>query len=337
MVTLFSGITSVVTTLGTDDSSIPTSKAVADALSEGGFVGELNNISDEDARDLTDGGNTDLHKHSYNSLDGLPAGYTDADALAAWVASGYKTYITEEGIYTGQLTAEQIEALQSIVTPNLYAEKANIAEITVDQLETSNKVERYKTSDTSNMDFIRIRGRDIDFLQGIPLDGYPTEQLTDRLGNPLYWTDETEVASTTEVTDYPVTVYQYTEKTKMRLFYELDDLTGYYVPRMEWGEGYGQADPDRGKGFMHKDENGFVFEFINAEGESASVMIEDFVDATLRRLASCSINRTTGEILVLQEGESAELGDETLITFVEGVSNIVYTWPDGLTTTISIV
>lgn len=41
----------------------------------------------------------------------IPSQYTDADALAAWVASGYKTYIDANGIYTGSLTALQVNAV----------------------------------------------------------------------------------------------------------------------------------------------------------------------------------------------------------------------------------
>jgi len=45
---------------------------------------------------------------SWNNVTDQPAPYTDAQALAAWVASGYKTYIDENGVYTGALTANQI-------------------------------------------------------------------------------------------------------------------------------------------------------------------------------------------------------------------------------------
>lgn len=37
--------------------------------------------------------------------------YTDEQALAAWVASGYKTYIDANGVYTGTLTALQVNAV----------------------------------------------------------------------------------------------------------------------------------------------------------------------------------------------------------------------------------
>jgi hypothetical protein len=42
---------------------------------------------------------------SWGSISGAPAPYTDAQALAAWVASGYKTYIDATGVYTGTIAA----------------------------------------------------------------------------------------------------------------------------------------------------------------------------------------------------------------------------------------
>lgn len=252
-----------------------------------------------------------------------------------WVNKVYFDTATGQYIFDGVLSADVINALNALITPTIYADKAYIAEILVDQLETSDKIERYKNSDTSMMSFIRIRGRDIDLIEANTLDGYPTEQQKNIKGEPLYWTDETETIPTTDETEYPVTVYQYTENAKMQLFFELDDLTGYYVPRMAWGIGYGQEDPNRGKGFIHKDETGFIFEFINAEGKVASLALNDFADASFRRILSCSIDRANGILTVLQEGESVE--DTTTISFVEGTSGIVYTWADGFTTTINFV
>lgn len=47
---------------------------------------EVNNISDANATDLTDGGATILHKHSYNNLDDLPTIPTSADYESKFVA-----------------------------------------------------------------------------------------------------------------------------------------------------------------------------------------------------------------------------------------------------------
>ncbi len=42
----------------------------------------------------------------------IPAAYDDAQALAAWVASGYKTYINENGVYTGELVMQKGKTVQ---------------------------------------------------------------------------------------------------------------------------------------------------------------------------------------------------------------------------------
>jgi hypothetical protein len=69
---------------------------------------------------LTVGGNVAMGSNAYiswanvTSQPFIPSQYTDSAALAAWVASGYKTYIDGNGIYTGTLTANQINAISGI-------------------------------------------------------------------------------------------------------------------------------------------------------------------------------------------------------------------------------
>lgn len=45
---------------------------------------------------------------SFEDLSDKPTPYTDSDALAAWVASGYSTFINSSGVYTGTIAANQI-------------------------------------------------------------------------------------------------------------------------------------------------------------------------------------------------------------------------------------
>ena len=60
---------------------------------------------------------------SWDSIDPLTVpelgSYTDEEAVAAWAASGYKTYIDANGIYTGTLVASQIMAIEGITTLNI--------------------------------------------------------------------------------------------------------------------------------------------------------------------------------------------------------------------------
>lgn len=60
-------------------------------------------------------------------ITGLGSGYSDDEALAAWIASDYATYIDSSGVYTGTLTALQVNAVNidadSITTGTLSASR----------------------------------------------------------------------------------------------------------------------------------------------------------------------------------------------------------------------
>jgi phage minor structural protein len=59
---------------------------------------------------------------SWNNIDPNtvpPLGISTEEAIAAWAASGYATYIGANGIYTGTLTAQQIMAIEGITTLNI--------------------------------------------------------------------------------------------------------------------------------------------------------------------------------------------------------------------------
>lgn len=200
-----------------------------------------------------------------------------------WVSSLYFDAVNKKYVFDGVLSANVIEAVaaeidvvisQTVIVQNLYASMGNVADLTVNRLETSDKVQRYLNSDTSRMDFIRVEGKEITFIEAVVKTGNPTEQVTSPNGDLMYWVDETETAMTIEVTDYPVTVYQYDEVVKMKMFYELDGETGYYVPRMAWGAGAGVVGyPERGKGFIEKDGDGFKLSYLNEAGTEYSIIL----------------------------------------------------------------
>jgi uncharacterized repeat protein (TIGR02059 family) len=310
-------------------------------------------------------------------------------------------------LYAGEITTDQIVAgtakislalIEDIVAQNivtntfitntLYASKADIAELTVDRLETSDKAYRYIHSDTSDMNFIRIQDNYYDFItasvktnpyqqwaNGLPqspvlsadfpyqfiqtfgaatylyvldekiwhhsvgttyyldsdgaykkysyngstwtlvtqesagnfglasaggdfvipqnnciiysndtftstfktatISGVPlTEQLEDRNGTVLYWTDGTQTVATYTDTGYPVTVYQYTELIKMRLSFAADE-TGNYIPKIIMGLGAGvEGHPDWGKAFIYKDVTGLLLQYLKqADGSEVSLRI----------------------------------------------------------------
>jgi hypothetical protein len=171
-----------------------------------------------------------------------------------------------DAYFGGKLTAEVIAALSAVITPNLYAEKATIAELTVDQLDTSVKVKRYLDEDTADVNYIRISEQTAQWITA-QTDGLTTEQDEDRNGSPLYWTDETHTASTTDETDYPVTIYVYTDYVKAEFsFY--DDGTNY-VPRIVLGTGTGVDDND--KLIIIKETSKATIEYTTATGNRMAI------------------------------------------------------------------
>lgn len=176
-------------------------------------------------------------------------------------------------VFDGLLSAQVIEALEgqfditisnTVITQTISAEKGNIAELTVDQLDTSDKVQNYLSSDTSDVNFILIYDQSFEFVTATT-DGLDTEQITDRNGLPIYWVDDTHTGITTEETDYPVMSYVYDEQVKLKMFFELDSSTGYYTPKMVWGVG-STGSGDNGKGFIEKDNQGLVLRYVTSTG-----------------------------------------------------------------------
>ncbi len=139
----------------------------------------------------------------------------------------------------------------SVVTKSLYAERGDIAQLTVDWLSTSKKVMKYLNKDTTNDDYIEIHEQGIELKSAsvVMSAGQPlTEVLLDRNGNALYWQKDItyaeiidgfpyvngkQVYMDNEVTDYPVKVYQYKATTKMLIDFEMKN--GVNVPKITMG------------------------------------------------------------------------------------------------------
>ncbi len=85
-----------------------------------------------------------------------------------WKDRLYYTYDSETDettlVLDGQLSATMIEALSAVITPNLYAEKATISELTVDELDTSDKIRNYLASNKADVNYLRIYDQTIKFI-----------------------------------------------------------------------------------------------------------------------------------------------------------------------------
>lgn len=139
----------------------------------------------------------------------------------------------------------------SVVTKSLYAERGDIAQLTVDWLSTSKKVMKFLNEDTSDDDYIEIHEQGIELKTAsvVMSGGAPlTELLFDRNGKALYWQKDItyaqiingfpyvngkQVYMDNEVTDYPVRVYQYNVTTKMLIDFEM--VNGVNVPKITMG------------------------------------------------------------------------------------------------------
>jgi len=171
----------------------------------------------------------------------------------------------------------------TVITETLYADKGNIVDLTVNKLDTSIKVDNYKLrydedfatniekqqQSVSDVNYIKVYEQHIEFHTGsVKYDegGVPlTEQATDDKGRPLYWVDDTHMASTYEPNDLPVMIYQYDETVKLSISFRRFGET--YEPYIILGEGIGSTlDPDRGKAFIHKDAEGLLITYKKADG-----------------------------------------------------------------------
>jgi hypothetical protein len=210
--------------------------------------------------------------------------------LLANLDSGNVTELDADITHIKNLVSETI-VTQSIIAQSLYSELGYIAELTVDMLDTSQKVRKYKlrydadfdsnvekqAESLSAVNYIKIHEQNIEFITGtvkydgaMPLD----EQAVDRFGKLLYWVPEVPDVPDSyhktvqyEENDDPVMVYQYNELVKAAITFELNPSTSEYEVRLILGAGFGNVTyPDRGKAFIEKDTDGLILRYIKADG-----------------------------------------------------------------------
>ena len=176
----------------------------------------------------------------------------------------------------------------SLYADSLYADAGNIAELTVDWLDTSHKISKYLLNDTTDDNHLTANLQSLKFISSVVRigeDGTPlTTQLQDRYGRALYWMadissaqigngypeiDGDRVTTTTETTDWPVIVYQYTDAVKREISFGEDG-----VPIDIFGLGYG-GEGMEGKGQIEKTPTSFEFRFTGADGTDRGVYVTD--------------------------------------------------------------
>lgn len=281
--------------------------------------------------------------------DNLARAYFNADSMAFQVGDGtgetwtnklYYEYDSETGetnlVFDGTLSTTVLNAISAeidVVVTNvsitnvLSADKGYIAELTVDRLETSDKVQKYLDSDTSDVDYIKVYDQYVLWITA-ETDGSSYEQAEDRYGSPLYWLSAAHESVTTDVTSWPVYQYVYTEYTKGEFSFE--EISGVKVPQIVMGAGSGTGDND--KLFITKGAGYAKLRYVNNSSEDVTIEFGDFVDAKHRRIDAVAIDTTAGTIDVTMEGETTP----TTLTFTETATSMTITWPDSHSATISI-
>lgn len=201
-------------------------------------------------------------------------------------------------IFDGTLSADAINAIKAeidivisntTITNVISAEKGNIAELTVDQIDTSDMVRRYLLPDTNPLRKGPVgywRGYDqfIEFVKAEyagDINGEPNKvQVTNRNLDPLYWLDAEHIGTgiTTDATSYPVWRFVYNGEdglglVALKIYHKPDPETGYSYPLMEFGAGNPLG---RQKGFLYKDTDEFAMTYTKAsDGTETGMSIID--------------------------------------------------------------
>lgn len=181
----------------------------------------------------------------------------------------------------------------TVITQNLYAEYGRIANLSVNELDTSwEKITNYLAGSTADVNYIHINDQNCRWITATVTDPVGTEHLTNKDGEPLYWVDNTHTGMTLNVTSFPVTVYTYDEWDKASFSFNGNDSS--HVPVITLGAGFGSTTyPERGKAFIYKGTDGLTIEYFNAAGETREIRLdEDGVFITPYDLESISFSST---------------------------------------------
>ncbi len=224
----------------------------------------------------------------------LARSYFGADKMAMQVGDGtgenwydklYYILDTVSGsadmYFGGKFTVDAIEAIKAeidfvvsnvIITNILAAETGYIAQLTVDSVETSTKVQNYLAEDTSDVNYIKIFEQYIQFITA-STDGSDDGQAKDRNGDLLYWKDEDKDAVVLDETDYPVMIYVYNEQIKAEFGFENTD--GVYVPKITLGLGDGVTS-NSAKAEIYKGQTGLEINYYRSNtGELRQIKLAD--------------------------------------------------------------
>lgn len=162
-------------------------------------------------------------------------------------------------------------------------------------------------------------------------------QVTNRYGDRLYWQrepvsvtaegypmdeDNKQIYATTELTDWPVFSFAYTEQIKAEYAFHEDGE--FYIPEIVLGAG---DEHGNSKGYIRKSQTGLLMRYTTSQGKDVDIRWNDdgFVDAMHRRLRYCNVDRDQGMIRYRVEGDSTT----RTISFYATENTAEFRWPDG--------
>jgi hypothetical protein len=197
---------------------------------------------------------------------------------------------------SGDVDISGILSSISITTESLYAEQGDISQLTVDRLETSDKIKRYLNNDPSNIQFIRIEGLAMQFINAsVSLDGDnpEVEQLVNRYGSAVFWdkdisraiikngypyVDGVQAYTTESDTGFPVYVYKYNEAVVRQIAFVIDPDTGYSFCTETFGQGSGVSEDTgltQNQGFLQKTDDKFYLKYRTSKGKELGLQMND--------------------------------------------------------------
>lgn len=187
---------------------------------------------------------------------------------------------TGKYVFDGDLSATTIEAVkaqidvvvsETVIVNNLYAQTGRIADLTVNHLLTGDFL-----SGDNELFYIDIIEDKIEFIQAYK-NNSPMIQYTSVHGELLYWESATHEFMTTEITDWPVMVYQYDSSIVFCI--KIEDITDSVgqlrIPVMEFGRGDGETQLSA-KGRIYKGRTSLITEYFKSNsGDRLAIELAD--------------------------------------------------------------
>lgn len=199
-----------------------------------------------------------------------------------------KVFGKDVPVYGQILLNGNVDVSGQVSAEALYAQYGEISDLHVDYLDTSRRIARYLRGDQSDNNYIRAHDQILEFVTGT-VSG--TEQARNPNGALLYWPVDVSgltsgedgyprqngerIFTTTQVTEYPVMAYRYTEAVKRAI--RFDSVDGIYSPVDVFGAGNASGS---NQAFIVKTANAWDFSYTTSGNKILGIHMhnEGFVD-----------------------------------------------------------